>query len=102
MPDLEIGITTEIDLAEASSLARASWRRKVDAIGASGATNISDGLDMAFRAIGEALGLPREIWQDDAEALCDLLLEGSRERLGAAVLGPRRRDVPVQRDVLDH
>lgn len=41
----------DIELATATPGNRASWQRGLDAIHASGATNISDGLDMGFRLV---------------------------------------------------
>lgn len=51
----------------------------------------------AFGAIARALGLPRDAWEQDADELCEALLEASRERLGDEALAGLRdgRAVPL-------
>jgi len=55
-----------------------------------------------FAAIARALGLRRETWDADADALCDELIEASRARLTDAEIESLRAGHPVKLHEIDH
>jgi anaerobic selenocysteine-containing dehydrogenase len=55
-----------------------------------------------FASIARALGLRRETWEADADALCDELIEASRARLTDAEIERLRAGHPVKLHAIDH
>jgi Ca-activated chloride channel family protein len=80
-----------IPLAEATSARRDDWRRRIDAIGASGGTHMARGLDLGHALVSgspRAGRAPRVILISDGHAnQGDHTLEGLRSRAGRAVGG---------------